>query len=144
MNGQNYSDWEKEQEKLKGGMSFGEAVKAGQTKAGKRFVSSTTEVDKAKTKKWSDKFGGADGLSKTSDVFAKLAQYTPGSVHRGVDYNQNIASAAGETSDPYTVVQDGYSGGIKTGEGPQTTLLRNTETEPKKKKKNKYSHYGTA
>ena len=102
-----------------------------------KVVAPTSDVKPGAVKSWL-----ADKGTAAADVFAKLAKNTPGSVHQGVDYNKNIASTAGETKDPYQVINEGYSGGMKSSEGPQTTLLRGIETEPKKKKKNKnYEDY---
>jgi hypothetical protein len=61
----------------------------------------SSDTDASKEKNWLQKVdgqgnGGQGGrLSKASDVFAKLAQNTPGSVHRGVDYNKNVAIREG-------------------------------------------------
>ena len=108
----------------------------------------SSNTDASKEKNWLQKLdgqgnGGKGGrLSNASDVFAKLAKNTPGSAHQGIDYNRNIASTPGESKNPYTVTDEGYSGGMKSSEGPQTTLLRDIETKPKKKKKNKnYEDY---
>jgi len=143
-----YDKWEEEQK----GMSFSDSLKASQTKAGQELTKPKThakskDTDASKEKNWLQKLdgqgnGGKGGrLSKASDVFAKLAKNTPGSAHQGIDYNRNIASTPGESKNPYTVTDEGYSGGMKSSEGPQTTLLRGIETEPKKKKKNKNYDY---
>ena len=85
----------------------------------------TTEVD--------DK---SDAFSNWSQAFATLADNTPASVHKGVDYNKNIAPTAGETSDPNVVVEGGYSNGIQTSPVPETTLVRETNNRKKKKGSN--------
>tara|TARA_B100000131_G_scaffold112584_1_gene109769 strand:- start:157 stop:534 length:378 start_codon:yes stop_codon:yes gene_type:complete len=96
----------------------------------------TSETSPKKESEWGDK------MKKASDVLAKLAQNTPGSVHRGVDYNRNVAIREGLSKNPFAVTDEGYSGGIKTSEGPQTTLLRDIDVETgKKKKKNKNYDY---
>ena len=67
-----------------------------------RVTAGTSEVKKGSVSKWLKKVDGQDEdgqgggrLSKASDVFSKLAQNTPGSVHRGVDYNKNVSIREG-------------------------------------------------
>lgn len=47
----------------------------------------------------------------------------------------------GVSKNPYQVTSEGYSGGMKSSEGPQTTLLRDPETGKKKKKNKNYEDY---
>ena len=84
--GTSYPSTDEIREKNPGKVGGGNA--AGSTDSGGTHAS-TTEVSKPESKGWSNK------MSKASDVFAKLAQHTPGSVHRGVDYNKNIAIREG-------------------------------------------------
>lgn len=110
------------------------------TEAGKKLLNNKkASKKKGSNSKWLKKVDGQDEdgqgggrLSKASDVFSKLAKNTPGSVHRTAEYNKGIESSAGATENPWEVTGE-YSG-IKTGQGQQTTLLRDLETETKKKR----------
>ena len=73
--------------------------------------------------------GKIDAGKNIADTFAKN---TPGSVHRTAEYNKNIEPTAGATENPWEVTGE-YVSNIKTGQGQQTTLLRDIEKETKKK-----------
>ena len=131
-------------------MSFSDALRASQTKSGKEIIASTTEVKKEKIPKWRRDLKKLDGqnssgkgggrLAGAAGVIDKFQGMREQAKCKGDDNPDPVRP--GESKDPYTVTDEGYSGGMKSSEGPQTTLLRGIETEPKKKKKNKnYEDY---
>jgi len=107
---------------------------------------SSSDTDASQEKNWLQKVDGQgnDGkggnLQGAAKVLDQYQGYREKAKWKG-DANPDKVRL-GKSENPYTVTDEGYSGGMKSSEGPQTTLLRSIETKPKKKKKNKnYDDY---
>ena len=101
-----------------------------------KVVAPTSDVKSGAVKDWLANKGAA-----AADIFSKAATQRKESMS-GLNPTATYGDS-GESKNPYTVTDEGYSGGIKSSEGPQTTLLRDIDVETgKKKKKNKnYEDY---
>lgn len=160
MNGpNNYDEWDERNRKppsFKGPKIDKETGDPGPRKPPKmdritgEIVASTPEVKKEEVPKWRQKLKEIDGQGKdgkgkggrlagAAKVIDQFQGYREQAKWKGDDNPDPVRP--GESKDPYTVTDEGYSGGMKSSEGPQTTLLRGIETEPKKKKKNKNYDY---
>ena len=111
-----------------------------------KVVGKTKDLKKGSVSKWLKKVDGQDSSGKGGGRLSGAAGIFSQAAANIKDSNSGLNPTAtfgdpGESKNPYTVTDEGYSGGMKSSEGPQTTLLRNPETEPKKKKKNKNYDY---
>lgn len=143
-----YDKWEEEEK----GMSFSDSLRISQTKAGQDFTKPKThakskDTDASKEKNWLQKLdgqgnGGTGGrLAGAAAAISKFQGYREASKWKGDDSPDPVRR--GESKNPYTITDEGYAGSrMKTGEGPQTTLLRDIDVETgKRKKKNKNYDY---
>ena len=104
----------------------------------------TVETDKDTGKKTVKGKGGKIG--KAGSIIAQHQANRKASRWEG-DANPDPVRKT-KASNPYQVTSDGYSGGMKSSEGPQTTLLRGIDYNPEPnrdpetgKKKNKNKNY---
>ena len=107
-------------------------------KASNKFIKGLKKLDG----QGEDGKGKGGRLAGAASAISKFQGYREASKWKG-DENPDPVRG-GESKNPYTVTDEGYAGSrMKTGEGPQTTLLRDIDVETgKKKKKNKnYEDY---
>ena len=74
------------------------------------------------------KWEGGGNLKKGQGILDQVQGYREKAKWKGDDNPDPVRG--GLSKNPYTVTDEGYSGGIQSSEGPQTTLLRGIETEP--------------
>ena len=111
-------------------------------KASNKFTQGLKKLDGQTKNEKTGKWEGGGRLSGAASAISKFQGYREAAKWKG-DENPDPVRG-GESKNPYTVTDEGYAGSrMKTGEGPQTTLLRDIDVETgKKKKKNKnYEDY---